>query len=393
MLPLSGIKVLDLSRVLAGPYCGMILADLGAYVVKIEIPQKGDDSRAFGPFVNGESSYFMSVNRNKKSITLNLKSAEGKEIFKQLVRKFDVIVENFRPGTMEKLGLGYEILKEINPGLIYAASTGYGHSGPYKSRPAYDAVIQAMGGLMSITGFPDGRPTRVGASIADISTGMFCAIGILAAIIKREATGVGEMVDVAMLDSIVAILENAISRYELTGQVPTPLGNRHPSIHPFESFETEDGEIMIAVGNDQMWGKFCMAIERQELIEDVRFKTNPLRGENYYEMRNLLSEIIKKKSLIEWINILEKAGIPCAPINTIDKVVVHPQVQAREMIVKVEHPKAGEIRIPGCPIKFKGMNTYIGPAPTLGEHTEAILSELLEVKPDEFSRLRENGVI
>lgn len=393
MLPLSGIKVLDLSRVLAGPYCGMILADLGAYVVKIEVPKKGDDSRAFGPFVNGESSYFMSVNRNKKSITLNLKTTEGKEIFKQLVKQFDIIVENFRPGTMEKLGLGYEILKEINPRIIYAASTGYGHSGPYKSRPAYDAVIQAMGGLMSITGFQDGRPTKVGASIADITTGMFCAIGILAALIKREATGAGEMVDVAMLDSMVAILENAISRYVVTGQVPKPLGNRHPSIHPFDSFETADGEIMIAAGNDRLWAELCTALGRQELIEDERFKTNPLRGENIDEMSNLLNETLRAKPLNEWIKILEEAGIPCAPINTIDKVVSHPQVEAREMIAKVKHPKTGETRIPGCPIKFKSIHIPIGPAPTLGEHTEEVLSKFLEIKSDEFSRLREEGVI
>jgi CoA:oxalate CoA-transferase len=393
MLPLSGIKVLDLSRVLAGPYCGMILADLGAYVVKIERPEKGDDSRAYGPFVNGESAYFMSINRNKKSVTLNLKSPEGKEIFKQLVKKFDVVVENFRPGTMDKLGLGYNILKEINPRIIYAASSGYGYTGPYKERPAYDAVIQAMGGLMSITGFPGGKPTRVGASIADISTGMFCAIGILAALIKRQTTGEGDMVDVAMLDSVVALLENAISRYEVTGEPPKPLGNRHPSIFPFESFEAKDGDIMIAAGNDELWAKLCRAIGKEELIDDPRFKTNPLRGRNHDEMKKILDDTIRTRTVDEWMKILEDAGIPCSPINTIDKVVKHPQVLARNMIVKVYHPRVGEIRIPGSPIKFASENPRIGPAPVLGEHTEEVLKEFLSISDEELSRLKASGVI
>lgn len=393
MLPLSGIKVLDLTRVLAGPYCTMLLADMGAEVVKLEKPNHGDDSREYGPFVKGESAYFMSVNRNKKSITLNLKSSEGKEIFKKLIKHFDVVVENFRPGVMEKMGLGYEVLKNINPKIIYASCSGFGHSGPYKDRPAYDAIIQAMGGLMSITGFPGGKPTRVGASIADIVTGIFCAVGILAALIKRNVTDEGEMVDVAMLDSIVAILENAIARYEVTGQIPEPLGNRHPSIFPFESFEAKDGDIMIAAGNDELWAKLCRAMGREELIEDPRFKTNKLRGENHDDMKKILDQIIKEKSVEEWIKILDEAGVPCSPINTIDKVVNHPQVLARDMIIEVSHKVAGKIKLPGCPIKFANSKISYTPAPVLGEHTEEILKELLEMKDEEISKLRESGVI
>jgi CoA:oxalate CoA-transferase len=393
MLPLSGVKVLDLTRVLAGPFCGMILADLGAEVIKLERPGTGDDSRAYGPFINGESVYFMSINRNKKSVTLNLKKQEGKQIFKDLVKDIDVLVENFRPGTMERLGLGYEELKTINPRLIYAACTGFGYTGPFKNRPAYDAVIQAMGGLMSITGFPDGKPTRVGTSIADIVTGMFCAIGVLAALRKREATGRGEFIDVAMLDSVVAILENAIARYEVTGEIPKPLGNRHPAIFPFESFETQDGDILIAAGNDQLWGKLCQVLGRPGLAEDERFKTNPLRGQNVDEMKQILDGILSTKTVEEWVKILDEAGIPCSPVNTIDKVLNHPQIIAREMIVKVSHPKTGDVRIPGCPIKISFESVPIGPAPVLGEHTEEIMTKWLGITPDEIAKLKQKEVV
>ncbi len=256
---LENVKVLDLTRVLAGPYATMILGDLGADVVKVEMPGTGDDARAFGPYVKDESAYFMSLNRNKRSITLNLKEEEGKKILKEMVKHFDVIVENFRPGTMEKLGLGYETLKEINPKIVYAASSGFGHTGPYSKRAAYDAVVQAMGGIMSITGQENGKPTRVGTSVGDINAGMFTAIGILSALYRVKETGKGQMVDVAMLDSQVAILENAIARHVVTGEIPKPQGNRHPAIVPFETFDTRDGEIMIAAGNDALWAKLCRA--------------------------------------------------------------------------------------------------------------------------------------
>ena len=390
---LSDIKVLDLTRVLAGPYATMLLADLGAEIIKIEQPEKGDDSRAFGPYKNGESAYFMSINRNKESITLNLKAPEGKEILKELVKQVDILVENFRPGTMEKLGLGYDVLKEINPRLIYASSTGYGQTGPYSQRPAYDAVVQAMGGIMSITGQPDGEPTRVGTSIGDITAGLFCAAGILAALHERERSGVGQMVDVAMLDCQVAILENAISRFEFTGEIPHPIGNRHPSIVPFEPFDTLTTPIMLAAGNDRLWVTLCGLMEL-DLADDPRFKTNPLRNENYTALRPILAERFMTKTAEEWQQMFDDAGIPCGPINTVDKVVTNEQVVAREMILEVEHPTAGATRIPGIPIKLSRTPGEIRlPAPVLGAETEKILTRCLNLTPEQIAALREKQVI
>ena len=390
---LSDIKVLDLTRVLAGPYATMLLADLGAEIIKIEQPEKGDDSRAFGPYKNGESAYFMSINRNKESITLNLKAPEGKEILKELVKQVDILVENFRPGTMEKLGLGYDVLKEINPRLIYASSTGYGQTGPYSQRPAYDAVVQAMGGIMSITGQPDGVPTRVGTSIGDITAGLFCAAGILAALHERERSGVGQMVDVAMLDCQVAILENAISRFEFTGEIPHPIGNRHPSIVPFEPFDTLTTPIMLAAGNDRLWVTLCGLMEL-DLADDPRFKTNPLRNENYTALRPILAERFMTKTAEEWQQMFDDAGIPCGPINTVDKVVTNEQVVAREMILEVEHPTAGTTRIPGIPIKLSRTPGEIRlPAPVLGAETEKILTRCLNLTPEQIAALREKQVI
>ena len=390
---LSDIKVLDLTRVLAGPYATMLLADLGAEIIKIEQPEKGDDSRAFGPYKNGESAYFMSINRNKESITLNLKAPEGKEILKELVKQVDILVENFRPGTMEKLGLGYDVLKEINPRLIYASSTGYGQTGPYSQRPAYDAVVQAMGGIMSITGQPDGVPTRVGTSIGDITAGLFCAAGILAALHERERSGVGQMVDVAMLDCQVAILENAISRFEFTGEIPHPIGNRHPSIVPFEPFDTLTTPIMLAAGNDRLWVTLCGLMEL-DLADDPRFKTNPLRNENYTALRPILAERFMTKTAEEWQQLFDDAGIPCGPINTVDKVVTNEQVVAREMILEVEHPTAGATRIPGIPIKLSRTPGEIRlPAPVLGAETEKILTRCLNLTPEQIAALREKQVI
>jgi len=391
---LENIRVLDLTRVLAGPYATMILGDLGADIIKIEMPGTGDDSRAFGPYVNNESAYFMSLNRNKRSITLNLKSEKGKEVFIEMVKKADVLVENFRPGTMEKLGLGYDYLSTINPRLIYAASSGYGHTGPYSKKAAYDAVVQAMGGIMSITGQKDGKFTRVGTSIADINSGLFTAIGILAALNSRHVTGKGQKVDVAMLDALVAILENAIARYVVTGEVPKPGGNRHPSIVPFEPFETLDGEVVVAVGNDTLWAKFCQVIGREELINDERFKTNPLRNKNYDELRPLIAESMKKKTTAEWLKLLDEAGVPNGPINTIDKVLEDPQIKARNMIVEIEHPVAGKLKVPGVPIKLSATPGSIRtPAPVLGQHTEEILKELLGYDDEKIQSLREANAI
>ena len=391
---LGNIKILDLTRVLAGPYATMLLADLGADVIKIEIPKTGDDSRGYGPYQNNESAYFMSINRNKKSMTLNLKNESGKKIFLELVKDADVLVENFRPGTMEKLGLGYENLIQLNPKLIYAASSGYGHTGPYSQRAAYDAVVQAMGGIMSITGDKDGKPTRVGSSIGDISAGMFTAIGILAAIVSRNETGRGQKVDVAMLDCQVAMLENAIARYFVSGEVPRPMGNRHTSIVPFEAFETSDGEIMVAAGNNALWAKLCNTLGCCQLIDDERFKDNPDRNSNYKQLRPLIAPCFLEKTTKEWQEILDNEGIPNGPINTIDKVVQDPQVLARDMIVEVEHPVAGSFKMPGIPIKLSETPGSIRtPAPTLGQHSQEILKEKLGLDEESIEKLAEDGAI
>ena len=394
MNALNNLKVVDLSRVLAGPYCTMILADLGADVLKIEIPEKGDDSRQFGPYVKDESAYFMSLNRNKKSLTLNLKAKEGKDIFKKLIKDADVVVENFRPGTMEKLELDYETIKKINPEIIYASSTGFGQTGPYSKRPAYDGVIQAMGGIMSITGQQNGEPTRVGPSIGDIFSGVFTAIGILSALNKRNETGLGSFVDVSMLDCQVAILENAIARYQATGNSPKPAGNKHTSIVPFEPFDTLDGEIVIAAGNDNLWKKLCKVIGKEELISDEKFKTNPKRNENYEELKPIISNEIKKKTTKEWNEILIDVGVPCGPINDIKMVVNDEQVNARNMIQEILHPTAGKTKIPGIPIKISGNDDKIRyPAPTLGQHNEEVLIDKLGYKKEEVEKLKEKGII
>ncbi len=391
---LENVKVLDLTRVLAGPYATMILGDLGADVVKVEMPGTGDDARAFGPYVKDESAYFMSLNRNKRSITLNLKEEEGKKILKEMVKHFDVIVENFRPGTMEKLGLGYETLKEINPKIVYAASSGFGHTGPYSKRAAYDAVVQAMGGIMSITGQENGKPTRVGTSVGDINAGMFTAIGILSALYRVKETGKGQMVDVAMLDSQVAILENAIARHVVTGEIPKPQGNRHPAIVPFETFDTRDGEIMIAAGNDALWAKLCRAMGLDSLTDDPKYRTNPLRNTNYVELKPILEGTTKKKTTAEWQEILDDAGVPNGPINTIDKVIEDPQVIAREMILEMDHPTAGKLKVPGIPVKLSDTPGKIRcAAPTLGQHTNEVLKEYFAYSDEEIETLAKNNVL
>lgn len=392
--PLSGLKVLDLTRVLAGPYCTMVLADLGAEVVKLEVPGRGDDSRHFGPFVGSESAYFMSLNRNKRSITIDLKTARGKELFLELLPQFDVLVENYRGGAMEKLGLGYERLKEVHPRLIYAAVSGFGHTGPYREKPAYDVVVQGMGGLMSITGQPDGPPTRVGASLGDITAGLFTVIGILAALRKRDLTGEGDKVDVSMLDSQVAILENAIARYQVTGQAPGRIGNRHPSITPFSSFPTADGYVIVAIGNDKLWEVFCRLVGREELTRDGRFLTNLDRTENWGELEPILAEIFTAKNTQQWLAELEPAGIPSGPINTVDQVLADPQVRARGMVVEMQHPVAGRLEMAGSPVKLANSAPRPPhPSPLLGQHTEEVLREVLGLDDGQIAALRDGGVV
>ena len=392
--PLSGIKVLDLTRVLAGPYATMLLGDLGAEVIKIEQPGTGDESRNFGPFKNGFSLYFMSVNRGKRSVTLNLKTERGRAIFKQLLDQTDILVENFRPGTMEKLGLDYGTLKSEYPSLIYAACSGFGQTGPYAQQGAYDMIIQGMGGIISITGEPDGPPVRVGTSISDITAALFTTIGILSALHHRNQTGNGQFVDVAMLDSLVAVLENAVVRYFATGEAPKPLGARHPAITPFEAFASADGHVIIALGNDTLWAKFCEHVSRQELISDKRFQTNADRTENHDQLFPILSEIMSQRTTDDWIDALGNIGVPCGPINAMDKVVAHPQVQAREMITRVAHQITGEVEVPGVPIKLSETPGSVNaPAPSLGEHTTEVLTGLLKMDPDEVEQLKQDRII
>ena len=392
--PLDGIKVLDLTRVLAGPYATMLLGDLGAEVIKIEQPGTGDESRNFGPFKNGFSLYFMSVNRGKRSITLNLKTERGQAIFKQLLAHTDIVVENFRPGTMKKLGLDYDTLKTERPSLIYAACSGFGQTGPYAQQGAYDMIIQGMGGIISITGEPEGPPVRVGTSISDITAALFTTIGVLSALHHRNQTGKGQLVDVAMLDSLVAVLENAVVRYFATGEAPKPLGARHPAITPFEAFASADGHVIIALGNDTLWEKFCVHVNRQDLISDERFRTNADRTENHAELFPILSDIMSQRATDAWIDALGKIGVPCGPINAMDKVVSHPQVQAREMITRVVHQVTGEVEVPGVPIKLSETPGNIdAPAPSLGEHTTEILTGILKMRPDEIEKLIRDKII
>ncbi len=393
--PLENVKVLDLTRVLAGPYCTMILNDLGAEIIKVEMPEKGDDSRHFGPFKHEKSVYFLSLNRGKESISLNLKTDKGKDILRELVTQVDVVVENFRPGTMEKLGLGYEELKQINPRLIYAASSGFGHTGPDSQKPAYDMLVQAMGGMISITGWPDTPPTRVGMSIGDITASLFTAIGICSALYQREHTGEGQKIDVAMLDCQVAILENALARYQVDGVPPGPLGNRHPTITPFQAFKAKDDYIVIPIGNDALWQKFCKAIDRESLGDHEHFATNQKRTEHLEELIPILEAVISTKTIKEWSNIFEQAGIPHSPINTIDNVMQNRQVLARNMIVDVKDKEIGKVKIAGNPIKMTSIPEELTrkPAPEIGEQNAKIFKNYLGFSEEEIEQLHREGVI
>lgn len=393
--PMNGIRVLDLTRVLAGPYCAMMLADMGAEVIKIEVPKTGDDSRAFGPFVKGKSMYFASINRGKKSLSLNLKDEKGKEILRKLVEKSDILVENFRPGTMEKLGLGYDELKKINPKLIYAAASGFGHSGPDSKKPAYDILAQARGGVMSITGWEGTPPTRVGLSFGDLAAAVFTAFGVSTALFHREKTGLGQKVDVAMLDCQVALLENALVRYQIDNVSPKPLGNRHPSITPFQAVKASDKYFVVAVGNDNLWEKFCYAINNKELLEDERFKTNALRSQHIKELDEIMTKIFAHKTSEEWLAAIDAAGVPCAPINDVEGIMKDKQVLARNMVVEMEDKDVGKIKLAGNPVKMSMVpdKTTREHAPNVGENSDEILKEILYYSPSEIDSLRKSGVI
>ncbi len=368
-MALEGVKVLDLSRVLAGPYCTMLLADMGAEVIKIERPETGDDSRSFGPFVGKESLYFNGINRNKKSVEMNLKDEQDRNTFLELVKEADVVVENFRPGTMKKLGLDYEALQEVNPKIIYAATSGFGQTGPYSDKPAYDLIIQAMGGLMSITGQSDGMPTKVGPSIADITSGIYTALGVSSALYYREQTGEGQMVDVSMLDCQISVLENAIARYQATGEDPDPIGNRHPTITPFTMLNTKDNFIVVAIGNEKLWEIFCETIGKTDLMEDDRFIDNRSRTDNFKELEEIINSLFITKTTDEWMEILDAQGIPCSPVNKISDVLENEQVKARQIIEEIDHPTLDKVLAPSLPIKFSKTPSGIRkPAPTLGEN-------------------------
>lgn len=379
--PLNGTIVIDLTRVLAGPYCTMVLADLGARVIKAEIPGRGDDARQIGPWMDEKSAYFMSLNRGKESIALDLKSAADREIFDRLLEKADVLIENYRAGTLERLGYSWTMLHESYPKLIYAAVSGFGQTGPYASRPAYDMVVQGMGGIISVTGQPDAPPTRVGSSVGDITAGLFATIGVCAALKEREQSGVGRMIDVGMLDCQVAILENAIARYITTGDVPGPLGARHPTITPFDAFATGDGHMIIAAGNDSLFQKLCGAIDRPELVSDERFNTNPTRTTHVDELKRELESTLKARTSSEWLPMLEDAGVPCGPINNVQEVVKDPHVLARNMIVDVTGVDG--FKVAGNPIKFSGISdpTERGTVPALDSGRAKILKEL-NANPD-----------
>lgn len=379
--PLSGTVVLDLTRVLAGPYCTMLLADLGAEIVKIEPPERGDDARHFGPFVQGKSAYFMPLNRGKRSIALDLKAEADRAIFHDLLSVGDVLVENYRGGTMEKLKLGYDVLETRYPQLIYAAVSGFGHSGPYMTRPAYDMVVQAMGGIMSLTGHPGAPPTRVGTSIGDLAAGVFTAYGIVAALFDRQKTGKGMKVDVGMLDCQVALLENALARYFATDTVPGPLGARHPSISPFEAYATADGHIIVAAGNDSLFEKLSASVGKPELAKDARFLTNDLRCRNVDALKVELEGALVGRTTGEWQEILLAQGVPSGPINTVREVVDDPQILARKMIVTADDPTAGKVYMAGNPVKLSAYtdSDERPPAPDLDADRDAIL-EMIRVR-------------
>jgi len=375
--PLKNLLVVDLTRVLVGPFCTMILSDLGARVIKIEAPETGDDSRKFGPFVKDYSTYFMSLNRGKESIALNLKNEEDKKIFEKILSKADVLVENFKPGTLEKWGYGWKEVIKKYPKLIYASASGFGQTGPLKELPAYDMVVQGMGGLMSVTGHPNSEPTRVGTSIGDITAGLFTAIGINAALYDRQKTGKGTFIDVSMLDCQIAILENSISRYLSKKEIPEPMGSRHPSIAPFEAFKTKDSYIIIAAGNDKLFAKLCDVLKIPDIANDKKFESNSLRCENMDLLKNIFEEKLKFKNTDEWIAEMEKLKIPCGPIFNIKQAIENPQIKERNMIVKSYHKIIGEFNSAGNPIKMSNYkdNDTRGDIPDLDEHRDKIVKE------------------
>jgi len=405
MSPLDGITVLDLTRVLSGPYCTMLLADMGARVIKIEQPRKGDDTRAWGPPYlypsghkpsagdpdAGESAYFLSINRNKESVTLDFKHPDGRAVLDRLIERADVLVENFRPGTLGKLGLDYATLSARRPRLVYCSVSGFGQTGPRRKEPGYDAVMQGEGGLMSITGSPDGPPYRLGVAIADIVSGLFAAYGVALALFARERTGEGQEVDVAMLDAVAALLTYQAGNFFASGNVPTRLGNRHPSIVPYETFAASDGDFVLAVGNDEQWRTFCAVAG---LPDDPRFATNRQRVTGYDELRPFVADRLRTEPRRHWIERLTAAGVPCGSVRNLQELFDDPQLQAREMIARVEHATIGQLRTLGVNVKLSATPGAVRTAPpTLGQHTDKVLAGDLDLSADAIAALRQQQVI
>jgi crotonobetainyl-CoA:carnitine CoA-transferase CaiB-like acyl-CoA transferase len=389
------IRVLDLSRVLAGPYCAMLLADMGAEIIKLEIPGKGDDSRQFPPFKDGDSLYYVNLNRGKKGITLNLKSPEGKRIFFELVKTCDVLLENFKPGTMDRLGLGFETLKKVNSRLVYASISGFGQTGPYSDRPGYDIIGQAMGGLMSITGWSDSPPTRAGTAIGDILSALFCCIGILSALQVRERTGEGQMVDVALVDSVFASLENIPQKYFVYGEIPRRIGNRYEFIYPYDSFKATDGWVIIGIANNAIWERFVEVTKLHVLEEDTRFANNPKRVENHESLKIIVQEWVSHRSVEDVVSLLSEHSIPACPIYDLKQAAEDPHIGvARGMTVELDQPELGKVKLMGNPIKMSETYTFPrGPAPSLGEDNYEILRGLIGLSDGEIKRLGKEGII
>ena len=392
---LEGVVVLDLTRVLAGPYCGMLLADMGANVIKVENPKGGDDTRKMGPFINDNSVYYANFNRSKRGITLNLKEPEGKEIFKELVKKADVIIENYRPGTMEKLGLGYDVLKEVNPRIIYGAVSGFGHTGPYSKRAGYDIVGQAMGGLMSTTGWPGGQPTRSGTPMGDVLGGLNMTIGVLAALVNCQKTGLGEKVDVALVDAVASSMENITMIYQATGRIPQRIGNRYESTYPYDSFPAKDGNVIVAAGNNKLFAILCNVMGKPELIDNPKFKEIRDRVANHEEIGKIVAEWTSQHTIEEVDALLNGAGCPASAVNTIDRLVKDPQIAvARGMFPEIDQPGIGKLNVTAAPQKFTRTKAVPRkPAPLLGEDNLDIYGTWLNLDAGKQQELKDKGVI
>ncbi len=392
--PLEGIKVLSFGRMLSGPFASMLLSDLGAEVIKVEAPGTGDLSRFAGPDYNGVSSYFLSINRGKKSITLDLKNEKAKEIVFELVKKVNILIENFRPGVMDRLGFGYDALKHHNPKIIYASISGFGQKGLYSQKPAFDMIAQGMGGLLSITGEPNRPPARAGYSIGDMGASLFASTAILAALHKMNMSGKGEWIDVSMLDCQVALCENASSRYFATGEIPQPLGSRHPLFTPFEAFPTKDGYLILIIMKQTDWKKFCIAAGKENWINEEKFNSLEARLDNYDFFVKTMNELMQTKSTDEWITLFEKNQLMCGPANNIKQVVNDPHILERDMVLEVEHPTAGKLKVIGTPMKFSQSQCKIKKAsPDLGEDTEQILSEMLGMSEEKIMAYRKQKII